>query len=174
MRKLAFVLIAAALSGWPTLAQQPSGAWADKLFQNKTTHDFGTVAKGAQLKHSFAIKNIYAVPLDFSARVSCDCVTPTFSKKTLKPQEEGTLDINMDARKFTGPKSVTIYVTVGPEYVSTATLVVTANARGDVVLNPGEVNFGVVQQGQQPSVKVDIDYAGFLDWRVEEVVKPSD
>ena len=54
----------------------------------------------------------------------------------------------MDARRFTGPKTVTIHVTVGPEYTSTATLQVSANSRSDVVFNPGEVNFGVVPHGR--------------------------
>jgi hypothetical protein len=80
----------------------------------------------------------------------------------------------MDSRKFTGQKTVWVYVTVGPEYVSTATLTLTANARSDVVFNPGEVNFGVVAQGQQPVQTVDIEYAGLLDWRVEKVIKPAD
>src|SRR5580765_1698389 len=141
MRKLAIALALVVLSALPTLAQAPAGAWADKIFANKTTFDFGTVAAGAQLKHSFPIKNIYAVPLTFTEiRPSCGCLTATPSKKTLQPQEEGSLDIVMDGRRFTGPKNITIYVSVGPEYISTATLHETAVARGDVVINPGEIN----------------------------------
>jgi len=168
---MAAVVLSAAL----TLGQAPSGAWADKLFMNKTNHDFSTIARGAQLKHSFPIKNIYAVPLEITnVRVTCGCLTATPSKKILQPQEEGTLDVAMDTRRFSGPKSIFVYVTVGPEYISTATLHVSANARSDVVFNPGEVNFGVVAQGQQPVQTVEIEYAGLLDWRVKEVVKPGD
>jgi RNA polymerase sigma factor (sigma-70 family) len=156
-------------------AQTLSGAWADKLFMNKTNYDFGTVAKGSQLKHSFPIKNIYAVPMKITGiRSSCGCVTATPSKDLLQPQEEATLDVVMDSRRFSGAKSVHVYVTVGPEYISTADLHVTANARSEVVFNPGEINFGVVSQGQQPMQTVDIEYAGLLDWRVEKVIKPAD
>jgi hypothetical protein len=94
MRTLAFALAVVVLSAAPSLtqppaaqpplAQPPSGAWADKLFLNKTTHDFSTVAKGSQLKYSFPIKNIYAVPLEITnIRPSCGCVSPTPSKKIL-------------------------------------------------------------------------------------------
>jgi hypothetical protein len=174
MRKVALIAVALVLSAAPSFGQS-SGAWADKLFANKTAHDFGNVARGAQLKYSFPIKNIYAVPLEITnIRVTCGCLTATPSKKVLQPQEEATLDVVMDARRFSGQKKITVYVTVGPEYISTATLTVSANARSDVVFNPGEVNFGVVTQGQKPTQTVDIEYAGLLDWRVKEVVKPAD
>jgi hypothetical protein len=175
MRTLAFAGALFLLSALLVQAQPSTEPWANKLFMNNTAHDFGVVAHGAQLKFSFPIKNIYAVPLEITrVGVSCDCVTAKESKKVLQPQEEGTIDINMDARRFTGTRSVTVQVSVGPEYVSTAMLKISANARGDVVFNPGEFNFGLVQQGQQPVKTVDIEYAGGLDFRIKEIVKPAD
>jgi hypothetical protein len=171
-----------ALAG--SASAQTQTAWADKLFwtdgagrvgqqfQNNTSHDFGTVARGAQLKYRFHMKNIYKVPLEIaSIRVSCGCVTWTQSTNSLQPNETGYIDINMDGRRFAGPKTVTIYVTVGPEYISTATLRVIANARQDVVFNPGQVNFGIVQHGQSPMEAIDVEYSGALDWRITEAVK---
>jgi len=175
MRKLAFILTVLLVSAAPALTQTPSGAWADKLFMNKTVHDFGNVARGLQLKYSFPIRNIYAVPLEITnVRVSCGCVTAIPSKKVLQPQEEGTLDCNMDGTRFSGFKTITVHVTVGPDYVSTATLTIKANARTDVVFNPGEFNFGMVPQGQQPVKTVDVEYAGSLNWQIKEVVKPPE
>jgi hypothetical protein len=173
MRKLVFALAVVLASTGSASAQ--SAAWADKLFMNKTTHDFGSVPHGTLLKYSFPIKNIYAVPLKITmVHPSCGCVTAIPSTYDLKPQETATLDVVMDARKFSGPKHVKILVTVGPEYISTATLEVSAFARGDVVVNPGEINFGIVMQGQQPAQNIDVEYAGVLDFRLKEVVKPSD
>src|SRR5437763_440961 len=79
----------------------------------------------------------------------------------------------MDGRRFRGPKSVAIWVTVGPLYVSTVPLRVTAVARNDVVCNPGEVGFGFVAPGQTPSATVDVEYAGPLAWQVSEIVVPK-
>src|SRR5688572_33266819 len=122
------LLVFAAFVQVPTAAAQT--AWANKLFGNETSHDFGTVARGAQLKHSFKMTNIYKVPLEIiQTRVSCGCVTVTPSSKTLQPGESGTLDVNMDGTRFNGQKSVDIHITVGPEFVSTATIQVKANAR---------------------------------------------
>jgi hypothetical protein len=153
-------------------ASAQGGAWADKLFGGKTTHDFGTVARGAQLHHTFTLKNIYSVPLEITnIRSTCGCLTATPSTRTLKPQETAQLNILMDGRRFSGPKSISVYLTVGPEYVSTATLRISANARPDVVLNPGQFNFGVVRQGQTPTQTLDIEYAGSADWSITQVVK---
>ncbi len=175
MRKYLVALAVFVLAYGSASAQ--SGAWADKLFLaggGKTAHDFGTVARGAQLVYSFPITNIYSVPLEITGiRATCGCVSATPSSRVLKPQEKGQLNILMDARRFSGPKVVTVYVTVGPEYVSTAALRITANARPDVVLNPGQINFGVVGQGQTPTQILDVEYAGSYDWRVTEVVKSA-
>lgn len=168
---LALVLVSLGVS--PALAQDP---WANKFFlvvgDKTTSHDFGVVARGAQLKYTFKVKNIYKVPMDImGVRVSCGCVTCTPSINHLKPNEEGELDVLMDARRFSGYKMVSIFVTFGPEYISTATLRVNANARQDVVFNPGTANFGIVQRGQAPTQTLDVEYSGFLDWRITEVVK---
>jgi hypothetical protein len=177
MRTAVLTLLALALGSTTAHAQ---ASWADRMFKAGTTHDFGSVPRGAQLFYRFEITNIYAVPLEIiQTRTSCGCVTVSPSVKVLKPggkdpsgkEEKATIDITMDARRFTGPKTVSIYVTVGPTYVSTATLTVTANSRADVVFNPGQVSFGVVPRGQTPTQTIEVEYAGVLDWKVLEVAK---
>src|SRR4051812_4614826 len=144
--------------------------WADKMFDKGLSHDFGIIAKGTQLKHEFTITNIYAVRMEItSIKSGCGCVTATAAKRVLAPRESTTLSVSMDGRRFQGPKTVTVRVTVGPEYVSTAELKVSATSRGDVVFNPGEVNFGTVAQGLTPTQTIDVEYAGSLKWQVTEV-----
>ncbi len=156
-----------------SFAHAQTTPWANKLFANETTHDFGNVARGAQLKFSFKMTNIYKVPLDITdIRVQCNCVKAEPSTKSLQPNETATLNISMDAKQFVGQKSVFVYVTVGPKFVSTATLIVSANARGDVVFAPNEIDFGNFQRGQTPAKSIDVEYVGTLaDWKVVEVVK---
>jgi hypothetical protein len=145
--------------------------WAEKMFKDGTSHDFGTVPRGAQLFHRFTLTNIYAVRMEVTGIASgCGCVTVTASKRVLEPRETATLDVSMDARRFTGTKAVTIRVSVGPEFTSTAELKVTANSRADVVFNPGEVGFGTIVTGQTPTQTIDVEYAGPLAWQVTEVV----
>src|SRR5262249_7229467 len=148
------------------------GSWADKMFQPGTTHDFGSIPRGAQLFHRFKVTNIYAVKLDvINVRTSCGCVSVTPPAGGLESRQEAYVDVMMDARKFTGRKTVTVYLTFGPQYVSTATLQVSANSRADVFCNPGKINFGVVPVGQTPTQTIDVEYAGVLDWRVYEIAR---
>jgi hypothetical protein len=53
--------------------------------------------------------------------------------------------------------------------MSTAELKISANSRTDIVLNPGSVNFGNVQTGKKATQTIDVEYAGQLDWKVNEV-----
>jgi hypothetical protein len=159
---LAILLIATTASG-----QQ---SWAEKLFKEGTSHDFKSVARGAQLYHKFKVVNIYAVPLEITnVRSSCTCGSVTPSVKVLEPRQEGYIEVMMDTRRFTGAKTISVYVTVGPQYISTAELRVSANSRADVVFNPGEIDFGNVPRGRAASKTIDVEYAGALDWRVSEI-----
>jgi Protein of unknown function (DUF1573) len=179
------------LAGWICIlltgtvaAQQPVEPWANKLFGGATSKDFGTVAKGAQLKYNFKVTNIYKVPLEITnVRVTCGCVTVKDAngvdmthhlkdaQRVIEPNESIYLHVNMDSRRFDGHKSINVMVTVGPQYISTATLTVQASTRQDVVLNPGEIDFGVVHRGNSPSQSFDVEYAGAAGWRLDEIVK---
>jgi hypothetical protein len=160
----------------PALVHAQAAGWAEKLFIHdgapRTTHDFGVVPRGAVLSHRFVFKNIYDVPMTvMSTRTSCGCVTVQAPQQPVPKLGMATIDVTMDARRFTGAKSVSIYVTVGqpPQFHSTAVLTVSANSRADVVFNPGAVNFGVVPLGQTPTAAIAVEYAGQLDWRITGV-----
>jgi hypothetical protein len=166
---LAFAIIALGTSA------APAQGWAEKMFKDGLTHDFGSVPRGAQLLHRFPITNIYAVRMDITGIVpGCGCVTAKASKSVLEPRETAYIDINMDARRFTGAKTVAIRVTVGPEYTSSADIKVSAVSRADIVFNPGEVNLGTVATGTAPTQNVDVEYAGPLNWTVSEAMVAKD
>lgn len=168
MRYAVLALATAAVLTAPAAAQTE---WANKIFE-EASKDFGTCPRGAQLKHSFKITNIYKVALEFTdVKVMCGCISYTLSHKSLEPNETGFLHVTMDATRFSGHKSVNIYVKVGPKFVSTATVTVQAVARQDVTFNPGSVNFGVVGRGQAPTQDIDVEYAGNAEWRISEIVK---
>src|SRR5437660_12860599 len=101
MRKAVLVLLILVAANQPAAAQ--STAWADKLFAGDLVHDFGVVPRGVQLKYSFKMTNIYKVPLEITdVRVGCTCVKILETTKVLRPNETGTVSINMDGTKFSG------------------------------------------------------------------------
>jgi hypothetical protein len=159
--------LALALGGGAASAQ----GWAEKMFPDGLVHDFGSVPYGAQLLYKFKITNIYAVRMEItSVKSGCGCVTATVAKRVLESRESTDIEVSMDARRFKGPKTVGIRVSVGPEFISSGELKVSANSRPDIVFNPGEVNFGTVVRGQSAAQTIDVEYAGSLPWQVSEVV----
>jgi hypothetical protein len=173
----ALLLLSTMVLVTPTASGQ-STAWADKLFEGNRNsegnieHDFGVVPRGTQLEYRFAIKNIWAVPIDImEVRQSCGCVRAEAQPQHLGPRESGFLNVHMDSTRWPGGfKSVTVYVRIGPQFTSTATLQVKATTRMDVVFNPGQVNFGVVAGGAEPPQQVvDIEYAGDMNWKVTDI-----
>jgi hypothetical protein len=156
----------------PSAPAQDGSGWAAKVFRDAdgripTGHDFGVVPRGAVLQYRFPITNIYAVPLQVSWRVSCGCVSANPTPQVLEPRQSGYLDVSMDTMRFSGPKSVDLYVTVGnQQYSSTAIMKITANCRLDVTVEPGTVSFGVVPQGHGSSREVMVRYAGGMNWQL--------
>jgi hypothetical protein len=173
MRNAVFVIMSLGVIAAPAAAQSEA-PWAEKLFDNKTEHDFGNVAHGTQMLHKFSFKNIYAVPLDVTiSSVSCGCTTATISTARVAAREAGTIDVNMNGRLFTGSR--TVYVSVKfssptQDFYSTARLKVVANSRQDIVFNPGSVSFGVVPQGKGAAQAITVEYAGTADWQVKDEV----
>src|SRR5690348_5886935 len=96
MRK--FLALVAVVVSSPLVHAQQQGAWADKLFGTELVHDFGNVARGAQLKFTFKMNNIYKVPLEITdIKVQCGCVKAEPTVKVLQPNETANLNITMDA-----------------------------------------------------------------------------
>jgi hypothetical protein len=175
MLKAVFTLLLVIGVCGPAAAQTTEMPWANKMFTGDLVHDFGVVPRGVQLKYTFKMTNIWKVPLQITdIRVGCNCTTAKESTKLLQPGESGSLYVNMDTTRFSGDKTVAIHLTVGPEWVSTATLTVHFNARADVVFNPGEIDFGVIHHGQSPTKYIDVEYAGSFNWAVDTVYKNPD
>jgi hypothetical protein len=167
MRNCFLALVALAL----LTASAGAQGWAEKMFPDGITHDFGTQPRGAQLLHKFKVTNIYNVRMEItSIKSGCGCVTATCPKRVLEKLESTYVEVRMDSTRVMGPKTVGVRVTVGPEFISSAMLEVKANIRSDVVFNPGQVSFGTVTRGQALTQTIDVEYAGKLDWRVSEVV----
>ncbi len=170
MKKVVLAVVVLSLGAGFGSAQNP---WSDKMFKQGDGppvlgHDFGSVPRGTHLHYRLPIKNIWGIPLQVDARVGCHCVAVSPESQVLQSNQQSYLDIRMDAGRFTGPRTVNVYVTLsGTNAYSMSTLRVAANSRIDVVLNPSEVNLGVVAQGRksQPQ-EVQVDYAGALDWQV--------
>ena len=136
------------------------------MFEN-TSHDFGTVAKGSKAIHRFQLKNIYEEDLHIlSVRSSCGCTIPRITKRVLKTFETAEIIADFNTRDFHGHKSATLTVIVECVSHAEVQLRVTGFIRTDVVTQPGAIDFGTVDQGNDVEKKLLVTYAGRDDWKI--------
>ncbi len=164
------VLLWLSLAGTTVLGQQ----WAEDMFDH-TSHDFGTVAKGAKVEHRFALENIYEEDVHIlSVSSSCGCTTPTISKRVLKTWEKAEILAKIDTRGYYGRKDATLTVLLDVPDLHLPSrpevrLQVHTYIRSDIVVQPGSVQFASIPHGTSASRKVTISYAGRSDWQIQKV-----
>lgn len=143
--------------------------WARTMF-SQTSHDFGTVARGAKSEFSFELTNKYKEDIHISSvRASCGCATPTISKHDLKTWEKGTVDVRFNTGSFRGQRSATITVVIDRPYFAEVQLSIRGYIRTDVVVDPGGVVFDSVEQGKQTERNIRVQYAGHNQWQLKDV-----
>lgn len=171
LRRALLVVLALVVWGGRTSAQAQE--WARKMFK-ETSHDFGVVARGAKVEHRFEFQNIYKEPIHIAGvRTSCGCTTPEVTVQTLKTWEKGEVVATFNTRSFLGARSATLTVTIDQPYYAEVQLFVSGYIRGDVVFDPGQVNFGEVDQGAGAEQTVNVNYAGRSNWQIVDVLSAN-
>lgn len=147
--------------------------WARDMF-NHTSHDFGTVARGAKVEHRFPLENIYLEDAHIqSARVSCGCTTPEVPTQVIKTWQKAEVVAKVDTKAYLGQKDVTITVVFDRPFYAEIQLQIHCYIRSDVVIQPGVVQFGSVTQGAGSQQKVVVSYAGRSDWQIQKIESPN-
>ena len=154
-------------------APASADSWAQSMFE-ELSKDFGTVPRGPMLAHSFQITNKTQQPVHISGvRVSCGCVSASAAQDQLAPGQSTAINATMDTRRFTGVKSVTIYVTFDQPQWEEVRLWVQANGRDDIGINPETLAFGKVKKGSAPSTSVSLNIPGGGGWTIGGVQTES-
>ena len=143
--------------------------WATAMFDH-TSHDFGIVAKLAKVEHHFPFKNNSGYDVHIaSVQSSCSCTVPELTKDLVKNGENAEVVARIDTRTFNGRREATVRVTIDKPVPAEVQLHVYCYIRSNVVVNPGEINFGFVDRGSTASCKVLVSYAGRPDWKIIDV-----
>jgi hypothetical protein len=141
---------------------------------DSTSHSFGTVARGGKTQYPFTITNMYVEDVHIAGvRSSCGCTTPRVVKDTLKTWEKTELLAEFNTRDHYGHKSATITVTFDKPFYAEVQLQVDGYIRTDVVLDPGSLNFGSIDQGTPAELRINVQYAGRDDWRIVDVLSAN-
>ena len=143
--------------------------WASRMFDTRQ-HDFGVVARGADVSHRFKLTNPYNKPIHISDfRTTCGCSAAKPTKKRLAPGEVGYIEVTMDARRFVRRKDSTLIVAFDKPFFAEVRIPVTAFIRPDVIIEPDAASFGSVDYGIVSQRNVTISYKGRNDWSIRRL-----
>ena len=146
-------------------------SWAAKMFDERT-HDFGTVARGAEVKHRLTLKNPYEETVRLvGIDKTCGCTNAKADFTELKTGETGHIEVAMDTVKFMGEKKSNVLVDLAFAGGATTRVQIPIRSyiRTDVVVQPGAADFGNVAIGEGERKTLKVDYAGRSDWKIEDV-----
>jgi hypothetical protein len=150
-----------------------SATWADALF-DEFSIDFGAVPRGPTKEHNFRVTNNTRGPVNISSvRVSCGCVSAVALKGHLEPGESTHIIARMDTTRFTGHKSVTVFVQFNQPSFEEVRLLVQANGRNDFSVTPDTLGFGQIKRGSSPSSSVLLSFFGNSALQIAEVKSES-
>ena len=165
LRRTALALLAGVLVGSSASGQK----WADAMFET-TSHDFGSVARGAKAEFEFVLSNIYLEDVHIaSVRSSCGCTQVRIKKPDLKTYEESAVIAKINSHSFSGDRGATVTVTIDKPFYAEVRLKSKVYIRTDVVFSPDSVQVGEVDEGTPVEGKISIDYSGRSDWQILEV-----
>jgi hypothetical protein len=160
------------LAGLCATAPASAGAF-DPMFDS-LSKDFGSVPRGPMLTHHFRVTNTTDQPVHVAGvRVSCGCVSAAVLQDTLAPGQSTSLVAYMDTRRFSGLKSVTVYVQFDRPHWEEVRLWVQANGRDDLTVAPEALALGQAKRGSMPSGTVTVTSLGNAGWQIVGVERES-
>lgn len=166
-RHLLAALLALLLGSLPAAGQE----WTRKMV-TESSHDFGTVARGAKVEYRFPISNPFQETFHIAGvRSSCGCTEPTIAgaKTELKTYEKTEVVANFNTRSFTGNHQATLTVTFDKPWFFEIQFTVFGNIRSEVQVQPEQVAIGTIEQGQEADRRVTVTHSGLSDWKILDV-----
>jgi hypothetical protein len=156
-------------------ASAPAQNWVASVFPERA-YDFGTVARGSKIRHAFKVVNTTAQDIHISDwRTKCGCTDVRVGARQIPPGTQTVVEATIDTSRFQGYKASGLTLVLDRPQYREVDLNLTCFIRNDVLLNPGQVDFGVVTRKSKPTVTLTLSYlGGQTDWAVTkmETIKP--
>jgi hypothetical protein len=171
MRQFLVPLVALVGMATPAAAQN----WADTIFPEQA-HDFGTVARGSKVKFSFRLVNTTGYDIHIADwRTKCGCTDVKVGARDIPPGTQTFVEATLDTTKFQGFKASGLTLIFDRPGYAEKDLSLTCFIRGDVLVNPGVVDFGVVGRTSNASQTITLNYlGGQTNWGITKIRTVSD
>ena len=177
MRRLLMFWIAwSALSIGLGPACLADGDWLTSVFPERA-YDFGTVARGSQIRHAFPIVNRTNADIRIADwRTKCGCTDVKVGAQVIPPGTQTTVEATINTTNFQGYKPSGLTLILDRPVFVEVDLNLTCFIRGDIVMNPGQVDFGTLRRSAKlPSASLDLTYAGGRpDWDIVQMKTQTD
>jgi hypothetical protein len=134
-------------------------------------HDFGTVARGSQLRYAFPVVNRTNQDiriLDWQTK--CGCTNVHVGAKLIPPGTQTTIEATIDTSRFLGFKPSGLTLRFDQPTFYAADLNLSCFIRGDIVMNPGQIDFGIIRRDKLAPASLTLTYAGGRsDWEITKM-----
>ncbi len=161
--------------GFSTAAPAEASDWIASVFPDRA-HDFGNVARGSQVRHSFPVVNRSNSEVHIASwRTKCGCTNVKVGARVIPPGTQTTIEATIDTTRFQGRKDSGLTLVIDrPNYIE-VDLNLTCFIRSDVMLNPGQIDFGTVRRSDKlPSAALTLTYnGGRPGWEIAEMKTQS-
>jgi hypothetical protein len=150
------------LSTWAAIGVQGVAAqdWVSQTFPERS-FDFGTVARGSRVLHSFRLINRTNQEIHIADwRTKCGCTEVRVGAREIPPGTQTIIEAAIDTTKFQGFKASGLTLVIDRPGHIEVDLNLTCFIQGEVTLNPGQVDFGIVRRGTTPTITLTMSYAG--------------
>ena len=164
-------MVVTVLCGWSAQALAQSANWVESVFPERA-YDFGTVARGSKVRHSFRVVNNTNSEIQIADyRTKCGCTEVKLGARTIPPGAQTTVEAVVDTTRFQGYKPSGLTLVISKPAFAEVDLNLSCFIRGDVWLDPGFVDFGTINRGAEPTVTLNLNYNGGVpNWGIQRMV----
>lgn len=118
---------------------------APELAVERGTFNFGTVAQGKKVQHTFKIKNSGDAPLHINkVEVSCGCTAAKPSASLIPPGKSAEIEVTFDSSAFSGEVLKTVTLTTNAGRTPNYTLSMQGIVLEQLQVNPRQLNLGAL------------------------------
>lgn len=122
------------------------------------TWEFGTVAEGEVVRHTFVVKNAGAAPLKIeSARGSCGCTATVVSSNEVPPGGEARIDVSVNTQGRRGSLDKSVVVASNDPQNPRLTLKVVGRVEVIAGFSPSYLNLGRMLKGSRRTEVVKVE-----------------
>jgi hypothetical protein len=145
--------------------------WLASVFPERA-YDFGNVARGSQVRHTFPVVNRTNSEIRIADwRTKCGCTDVRVGARVIPPGTQTTVEATINTTNFQGYKASGLTLVLDrPNFVE-VDLNLTCFIRGDILTNPGLLDFGIVRRSAKlPTTSLTLTYAGGRsDWDIVQM-----